>query len=105
MNKGELIESLAAKTGYSKSDIDKILKEFDNVITEGLEKDGRVRLGNLGFLNLSYRGPRTGRNPQKPEETYNKPETVVPTFKPSEQLKASVSTPQIIASVKEKKVR
>lgn len=103
MNKSEMVASMSFKTGYTKAEVEKILQSFDETITEGLQTDGRVRLGSLGFMTVKYRDARSGVNLRNPEETYQKPETAVTTFKPSQSLKDIIAEPTIVAAAKERK--
>lgn len=102
MNQEDMITSIAEKTGFSKTDSKKFLDAHDDTVLEGLAKDGRVRLGKLGFLSTAYRAERTGPNPLKPGEKLNIPETVKAAFKASEFLKKAVATPENIAATKAK---
>ena len=63
-----LINKIAAETGVSKQFIHDILKEVGNIIKEGLERDGRVRIRGLGYFKLKWTKARRGRNPQTGED-------------------------------------
>ena len=64
MNKTELV---AAKAGLSKKDAEKALKAFTDVVSEELQKGGKVQLVGFGTFEVSQRAARDGRNPQTGE--------------------------------------
>ena len=67
MTKTELVELMAEKAGISKAEAGRALAAFEEAVTEGLVKDGKVSL--VGFLTLEKkeRAERTARNPQTGE--------------------------------------
>ena len=68
MNKGELVDALAAKAGVSKTDADNVLKALEDVVTSEVAGNGE-KISLPGFLTFerTYRAPRQGRNPQTGE--------------------------------------
>lgn len=68
MNKSELVDKIAASTGVSKSDTEKVLKGFEEVAQQLVAKGGD-KLTLTGFLSIEQvqRKARTGRNPQTGE--------------------------------------
>lgn len=67
MTKTELVELMAEKAGVSKAEASRVLAAFEEAVTEGLVKEGKVSL--VGFLTLEKkeRAERTARNPQTGE--------------------------------------
>lgn len=67
MTKTELVELMAEKAGVSKAEAGRVLAAFEEAVTEGLVKEGKVSL--VGFLTLEKkaRAERTARNPQTGE--------------------------------------
>lgn len=67
MNKSELVAAMAEKADMSKKDTEKVLKAFEDVITEELVAGGKIQL--VGFLSfeVSERKEREGRNPRTNE--------------------------------------
>lgn len=63
----DLINKIAVETGFSKKFVHDILREVVNIIKEGLERDGRVRIKGLGYFKLKWTNARRGRNPQTGE--------------------------------------
>ncbi len=64
MNKGELIEAIAAESGLSKADAGKALDGFITATGKALKKGESVSLVGFGSFKVSNRAARKGRNPQ-----------------------------------------
>lgn len=67
MNKGELVEAIAAAAGLTKADAGRALDGTLAAITKALKKGDRVSLPGFGSFSISKRSARTGRNPQTGE--------------------------------------
>ena len=63
MNKAELINAMAEKSGLSKTDSRKALDAFMDSVTNSLKKGDRVSLIGFGTFSVSERQARTGINP------------------------------------------
>ena len=68
MNKAELVEAMATKSGLTKKDAETILNAFTDVVAEELKKGEKVQLVGFGTFEVAERAERTGRNPQTGEE-------------------------------------
>ncbi|MGE4567657.1 MAG: HU family DNA-binding protein [Bacteroidales bacterium] len=68
MNKSDLIDAIAAKSGLTKTDAKKALEATIEAVAETLKAGGRVSLVGFGSFSVSERGARTGRNPQTGKE-------------------------------------
>ncbi len=86
MNRSELIDAIAEHTGATKTDTDKLLGAFIEVVTKNIKDPDGVRLVGFGTFKTSKRKARTGRNPQTGEEI-KIPARVAPVFKPGQDLK------------------
>ena len=86
MNRAELVEAMANKTGMSKAASDEAVKAFIE-----LKKGGKVQLVGFGTFETSKRAARTGRNPQTGAET-KIPACVAPKFKAGKALKDQVNS-------------
>lgn len=64
MNKTQLIDAIAEKSGLTKADSKKALEAFVATVGEALHKDEKVALVGFGSFSVSERSARTGRNPQ-----------------------------------------
>ena len=63
MNKSELIEAMAEKSGLTKKDTALALEAFTETVTETLSKKDTVALIGFGPFSTSERAARDGRNP------------------------------------------
>lgn len=64
MNKGELIEKIAADASISKTQATAALNSFLSAATSALQKGEKVTLVGFGTFGVSARQARQGRNPQ-----------------------------------------
>ena len=90
MNKNELVEAIASNTELTKTDVDKIITSFADVITEALAKGDKVSIKGFGNFEVRTRSERTGRNPRT-GETMTIAASKVPAFKSSSALKKAVN--------------
>lgn len=64
MNKAELVEAIANRTGVSKSMTDTMIDAFVDSVTGCIKKGETVTLVGFGTFSQGNRAARTGRNPQ-----------------------------------------
>jgi len=64
MNKTELINSIASKSGLSKKNSEAALNAFIASVEEALKKGDKVVLVGFGTFEVKNRAARKGRNPQ-----------------------------------------
>jgi DNA-binding protein HU-beta len=67
MNKGELADALANKTGLSKTSATETVKVIFEAIADALKEGEEVRVLGFGNFVVSRRAASTGRNPQTGE--------------------------------------
>ena len=67
MNKAELIQAVAAKSGLAKKDAEAAVAAVIDSITEALKADDKVSLVGFGNFVVKARAARTGKNPQTGE--------------------------------------
>lgn len=90
MNKTELVEAIATKTNMTKTDADKMVNAFVEVVTDALTKGDKVSLKGFGNFEVRTREARTGRNPRT-GEAMPIPASKAPAFKASSALKKAVN--------------
>ena len=90
MNRKELIDVLAAKTGSTKVDADRNIAALIEIITATLKKGDNISLVGFGSFEVRKRAARTGRNPQTGAALKIKA-AKVPVFKAGATLKAAVN--------------
>ncbi len=89
MNKTQLIDAMAAKSGLTKADSKKALEAFMEATAEALKSDDKIQLIGFGTFSTSERAARTGRNPRTGAEIKIDAKKVVK-FKPGAELEASL---------------
>ena len=90
MNKAELINAVAEKTGLSKKDSEKAINATFDTITLSMEAGEKVQLVGFGAFDIKERASRIGRNPKTKEEI-EIPASRVPVFKAGKALKDAIS--------------
>ena len=89
MNKSELIEVIAQKTGMTKKRAEDVVNLVFDSMTDALSQGERIEIRGFGsFVNRSY-GAYTGRNPRTSESIQVKPKRL-PFFKVGKELKERV---------------
>ena len=89
MNKGEFVEALAEKTGFTKKDSREALDSTLKVIQNELEENGEVMFTGFGKFETRPRKATERINPQTGEKI-QVPSKVVPAFKAGKTLKEAV---------------
>lgn len=89
MNKDEMVNALAQKTGFTKKDSEFVLDSVFQIITEALVSGEKVQVAWFGTFEVKERAPRMGRNP-KANLPVPIPAKLAPAFKPSKVLKDAI---------------
>jgi DNA-binding protein HU-beta len=89
MNKGQLIEAVAAELGESKATATRAVDAVIQSITAGIKTDEAVTIVGFGTFSKKERAARTGINPATREPMEIKASTTVG-FKPSQSLKETL---------------
>ena len=90
MNRKELIDVLATKTGSTKADAGRNIAALIDIITATLKKGDNISLVGFGSFEVRKRAARIGRNPATGAELKIKA-SKVPAFKAGATLKAAVN--------------
>ncbi|OGE82778.1 MAG: hypothetical protein A3B10_03960 [Candidatus Doudnabacteria bacterium RIFCSPLOWO2_01_FULL_44_21] len=90
MHKHELIDALAAKLDVGKSEAEKILHGFVDVVIESLKAGQEVNISGFGSFVVMTRSARMGVNPQNPAQKIQIAATKVPKFRAGKNLKDAV---------------
>ena len=90
MNKGELIDAVAASAGLSRADATKAVDGVLDNITKALSGGSGVSLVGFGTFSVKQRAARTGRNPRT-GEPIQIAASKVPGFKAGKALKDAVN--------------
>lgn len=90
MNKADLVNSMAEKTGLTKTKSNEIVDVIVSTISEALKSGDKVTLVGFGTFTTTQRDARKGRNP-KTGETIEIPAKRVAKFKAGTELTKSVN--------------
>ena len=90
MNKAEIADRLAARTGLNKSAAKEAVDGVFGAIGEALANGEDVRIAGFGTFGTRSRPARTGRNPRTGEPVSISASTS-PTFKAGKTLKDTVN--------------
>lgn len=86
MNKSQLIDAVAAKSGMKKKDAEVAVNAVTETIIDALKNDDKVQLVGFGTFEVKTREARMGRNP-KTGESIAVPASKHPAFSASKALK------------------
>jgi DNA-binding protein HU-beta len=89
MNKAELIDAIADKTGQTRADTTNALDALLETIEATVAGGGKVLLVGFGTFEPQHRAARAGRNPQT-GEPIEIAEATVPKFTPGKSFKDRV---------------
>lgn len=67
MNKTQLVEAVAEKTGLKKKEAEATVNAMTDVIADALKNGDKVQLIGFGTFEVKERGEREGRNPRTGE--------------------------------------
>lgn len=95
MNKAELVGAIASKTSVTKTDAEKFVNAFINVVNEKISEKGGIRIAGFGTLAVVKRSGRNGRNPVTGEKIYIE-SRFIPVFKAGKELKEAVNKLEIV---------
>ena len=91
MNKAELIEAVAARSGLGKAEAGNAVESVFEIIGNQLRQGDSVSVVGFGQFSVSNRAARTGRNPRTGEEI-SIAASRAPKFKAGKQLKDTVNS-------------
>ena len=89
MNKTQLIDVVATKTGLKKKEAEAAVNAMTEAIAEALKAGDKVQLIGFGTFEVKERAAREGRNP-KTGETIKIAASKTPAFSAGKALKDSV---------------
>ena len=90
MNKTQLIDVVATKTGLKKAQAEAAVNAMNEAITEALAAGDKVQLIGFGTYEVKERAAREGRNP-KTGETITIAASKAPAFTAGKALKDAVN--------------
>ncbi|MFN8627150.1 MAG: integration host factor subunit alpha [Candidatus Binatia bacterium] len=91
MTKGDIVERIHEKVGFSKKEASDIVEAIFELIKSRLAHGEKVKVSGFGNFVISQKRPRTGRNPQTGDEITISGRRVL-TFKSSQVLKKGMNS-------------
>ncbi len=89
MNKTDLVNAVAAETGFTKKDAEKAVAAVLDQITEALKAGDKVQLVGFGTFEVRNRAAKQGHNPRT-GAPMTVPASKLPAFKAGKALKDAV---------------
>ena len=89
MNKSELVDAIASRSGLTKTDASKFLEAYNGTVTEALKAGDQVVVPGFGSWSVVSRAERLGRNPQT-GATLQIKASRAPKFKPGKTFKEEI---------------
>jgi len=89
MTKADLVEQIAEATGLTKKDTAVVVDGFLEAVKQALARENNIEIRGFGSFKVKKRKARKARNPRTGEAVFV-PGRLVPTFKPSKELKELV---------------
>tara|TARA_B100000959_G_scaffold243129_1_gene266151 strand:- start:5071 stop:5367 length:297 start_codon:yes stop_codon:yes gene_type:complete len=90
INKNDILENIKHHHGLPISFSEKIFNFIFDIILEGLERDGRLKIAGFGTFKILNKNARTGRNPKTKVKYQIKSRKVV-VFSPSIETKNKIN--------------
>ena len=89
MNKTDLVQAVAQRTGVTKKEVAQVVDTVFDVIQESLTQGDKVQLVGFGNFEIRERAARKGRNPQTGEEI-EIAASRIPAFKAGKSLREGI---------------
>ncbi|QSO45735.1 HU family DNA-binding protein [Alicyclobacillus mengziensis] len=89
MNKTDLVQAVAQRTGVTKKEVAQVVDTVFDVIQESLSQGDKVQLVGFGNFEIRERAARKGRNPQTGEEI-EIAASKIPAFKAGKSLREGI---------------
>lgn len=89
INKDALIDTISVKTDLSKKDVEMVIDNMVDIITEQLRQGNKVTITGFGAFRVSKRESREGINPQT-KQKITIPAMTLPKFTAGKSLKEAV---------------
>ena len=90
MNKTQLIEAVALKSGMKKKDAEQAVNAMTEAVVEAMKNGEKVQLVGFGTFEVKTREARMARNP-KTGEAISVPASKHPAFSASKALKDQIN--------------
>jgi len=89
MTKADIVEQISNSTGLTKKDTAMAVEGFIQAVRQALSNGQNIEIRGFGSFKVKSRRARKARNPRT-GQAVDVPARMVPTFKPSKELKDMV---------------
>lgn len=90
LTRTDLTDAISSKTGLTRQQSTDIMEAALTTLSDGLKKEGHVKLSSFGSIIVRHKNTRVGRNPKTGKEVKITPRKSL-SFKPSHILRERVS--------------
>lgn len=90
ITKKQIIQKISHKDGINPKDVQLIIQDFFNYVSENLSGGNRFEFRDFGVFEIVRRKQKIGRNPKKPDSPIVIPERNSVKFSPGEKVKSLV---------------
>ena len=90
ITRDEIADSINKEFGFSRKECLEIVNDLIEIIIDGLNSTGKVKIHNFGTFILKRKKSRIGRNPKTKEKKIITERKVI-LFKPSKELKKKIN--------------
>ena len=91
ITKKQIVHEIARRRGVDPKDVQKVVQEFLDSVTESLGEGKRFEFRDFGIFEIVRREKKVGRNPKAPKTSIVIPARNAVKFTPGKKLKRLVS--------------
>ena len=91
ITKKQIVQEIARRRGMDPKDVQRVVQEFLNSVTESLGEGNRFEFRDFGIFEIVRREKKVGRNPKAPKTSIVIPARNAVKFTPGKKLKRLVS--------------
>ena len=91
ISRDDIAETINKEFGFSRKECLEFVNDIIEIIIDGLQKQGIVKIHNFGTFKMKRKNSRIGRNPKTKEEVLIADRNVI-TFKASKNILKIVNT-------------
>ena len=90
LTKRDLVVQISSEVDLVQAKVHEVVQKTLDLITDALAREENVELRNFGVLEVRLTKPRVGRNPNKPEKSFEIPARYTVKFKPGKIMRERV---------------
>ena len=90
LTKRDLVVQISSEVDLVQAKVHEVVQKTLDLITDALAREENVELRNFGVLEVRLTKPRVGRNPNKPEKSFEIPARYTVKSKPGKIMRERV---------------